>query len=224
MHGNIYLDKIYPLQGRILKVLEELNLDFYLTGGTALSRCYLHHRYSDDLDLFVNSHSLFKNQCNTMITACKKKWHVDITTTSDSFLRFFIEAGDVSIKIDFVNDVPFHYGKIETCSLFHRVDNWRNILSNKICALSRLEIKDLVDIIYISQKYVFEWEGIVNEAREKDLWVDPLEICRMINAFNMDLLGDIKWIQKINGEELKEKANLLHDDIFRGNSNSLFVG
>ena len=40
MPGNIYLDKIYPLQDRILKVLEELDLDFYLTGGTALSRCY----------------------------------------------------------------------------------------------------------------------------------------------------------------------------------------
>jgi len=85
MHGNIYRDKIYPLQDRILKVLEELDLDFYLTGGTALSRCYLQHRYSDDLDLFVNGHSAFKNQCKTMINACKSKWHVDITTTTDSF-------------------------------------------------------------------------------------------------------------------------------------------
>ena len=149
---------------------------------------------------------------------------MDITTTSDSFLRYFIEAGDVSIKIDFVNDVPFHYGKIETCSFFHRVDNWRNILSNKICALSRLEIKDLVDILYISQNYAFEWEGIVNEAKEKDLWVDPLEICRMINEFNLDLLSHVKWIKELNVGEIKEKANVLHDDIFRGNSNSLFVG
>ncbi len=193
MHGNIYRDKIYPLQDKILKVLEELDLDFYLTGGTALSRCYLQHRYSDDLDLFVNNLPAFKNQC-------KKKWPVDITTTSDSFLRYFIEAGgNVSIKIDFVNDVPFHYGKIETCSIFHRVDNWRNILSNKICALSRLEIKDLVDIIYISQKYAFDWERIVSEAKEKDLWVDPLEICRMINEFNLDLLSDIKWIKELSG-------------------------
>jgi len=29
---------------------------FYLTGGTALSRGYFNHRYSDDLDLFVNNH------------------------------------------------------------------------------------------------------------------------------------------------------------------------
>ncbi len=224
MHGNIYRDKLYPFQDRILKVLEGLDLDFYLTGGTALSRCYLQHRYSDDLDLFVNDHSAFKNQCETMINACKSKWHVDITTTSDSFLRYFVEAGEISIKIDLVNDVPFHFGKIETCSLFHRVDNWRNILSNKICALSRLEVKDLVDIIYISQSYSFEWEEIVREAKEKDLWVDPLEICRMINGFHLDLLSGIKWIKEVNVGEIKEKVKLLHDDIFRGNSNSLFIG
>ncbi|MFH1146292.1 MAG: nucleotidyl transferase AbiEii/AbiGii toxin family protein [Pseudomonadota bacterium] len=29
-------------------------LPFYLTGGTALSRHYFAHRYSDNLDLFVN--------------------------------------------------------------------------------------------------------------------------------------------------------------------------
>lgn len=224
MQGNIYRDKIYPLQDRILKVLEDLDLDFYLTGGTALSRCYLQHRYSDDLDLFVNDLPTFKNQCKTMIDECKKKWHVDVTTTSDSFLRYFIEDGDISIKIDLVNDVPFHYGKIETFSIFYRVDNWRNILSNKISALSRLEIKDLVDIIYISQKYAFDWERIVSEAKEKDLWVDPLEICRMINEFNLDLLSDIKWIKELSIREIKEKASVLHDDIFRENPNSLFIG
>jgi predicted nucleotidyltransferase component of viral defense system len=224
MPGNIYRDKIYPLQDKILKLMEELDLDFYLTGGTALSRCYLYHRYSDDLDFFVNDLPTFKKQCKTVITACKEKWHVDISTTSDSFVRFFLEEGDFSIKIDFVNDVPFHYGKIENCSIFHRVDNWRNILSNKICALSRLEAKDLADILYISKKFAFEWEEIINEAKEKDLWVDPLEICRMINEFPLNLMNEIKWIKKINLEEMIEKINVLHDDIFRGNSNSLFVG
>ena len=86
-----------------------------------------------------------------------------------------------------------------------------------------MEVKDLVDIIYISQNYAFEWEGIVREAKEKDLWVDPLEICRMINEFRLDLLSGIKWIKELNIREIKEKVNVLHNDIFRGNSNSLFV-
>ena len=53
---------------------------------------------------------------------------------------------------------------------------------------------------------------------------DPLEICRMINEFHLDLLSGIKWIKELNAGEIKDKVNVLHDDIFHGNSNSLFVG
>lgn len=35
--------------------MKKLNTPFYLTGGTALSRCFSHHRHSDDLDFFVNA-------------------------------------------------------------------------------------------------------------------------------------------------------------------------
>jgi len=38
----------------------EVDDSFYLTGGTALGRHYLKHRYSDDLDLFVNRNNDFK--------------------------------------------------------------------------------------------------------------------------------------------------------------------
>ena len=36
-----------------------MNLPFYLTGGTALSRYYFNHRFSADLDLFVNNDRQF---------------------------------------------------------------------------------------------------------------------------------------------------------------------
>ena len=45
--------------------------DFYLTGGTALSRVYLKHRYSDDLDFFINNSnkfSTFVNKINNILT------------------------------------------------------------------------------------------------------------------------------------------------------------
>ena len=113
MHEKYYLDKLYPLQDKILDVIEQLKLDFYLTGGTALSRCYLQHRYSDDLDFFVN------------------------------------------------------------------------------------------------------------EAKEKDLWVEPIEICRIINQFPNHMLKTIKWIADVNLDTLKEQIKLVHDDIFMGKANSL---
>ena len=223
MPVNTYRDKIYPFQDKILKTIENLKVDFYLTGGTALSRCYLQHRYSDDLDLFVNDHPGFKDQCKKLIVACKQKWHVEIPMSSASFVRLFLEENDMTVKIDFVNDVPYHRGPLERCSIFHKVDNWRNILSNKLCAISRLEAKDLADIVCIAKNYRFEWEEIINEAREKDLWVDPLEICRLLNTFPLHLLKDIKWIQEIKTSEMKSLIDVLHDDIFQGKTNSMAI-
>jgi len=216
-----YHDILYPLQDKILDVIEQLNLDFYLTGGTALSRCYLQHRYSDDLDFFVNDHKDFKKQSNAAIDEVKKLWKIDVAATSDTFIRIFIQSEKLNLKIDFVNDVPFHFGRFQRTSIFHRVDSWKNILSNKLCALSRMEVKDIADVVFIAKKYAFEWEPIVNEAKEKDLWVEPIEICRIINQFPAHLLKTIKWIADVNIDKLKEQINVIHDDIFMGKANSL---
>lgn len=222
MPDKFYQNKLYPFQEEVLKAVESLGVDFYLTGGTALSRCYLEHRYSDDLDFFVNDHPNYKNQCNAVINIFKQsKWECEVVTTSESFVRVFLEDHSFPMKIDFVNDVPFHYGKIEGFHIFHRVDNWRNILSNKISALSRMEVKDVADILFIAQRYSFEWEDLIGEAKEKDLWVEPLEICRLIKDFPADSLMNIKWINPIDIEEVKDHVTVLHDDIFFGRENSL---
>ena len=48
MPAKYYRDKLYPFQDRVLKLIQELDVGFYLTGGTALGRCFLNHRYADD--------------------------------------------------------------------------------------------------------------------------------------------------------------------------------
>lgn len=221
MQDNYYLSILYPLQDQILEVIERLNLAFYLTGGTALGRCYLNHRYSDDLDLFLNGHTGFREQSRIAVAALKEKWRCDVATTSDHFIRIFVQDDHNPLKIDFVNDVPFHFGEIQRSAIFHRVDNWRNILSNKLCALSRLEAKDLADIVFISRVYAFDWETILFEAKEKDLWIDPIEISRAIRQFSTDELRTIKWIGSVDIEEIKEQVLIVEKDIFSGSINSL---
>jgi len=225
MPGKYYLDSIYPFQDEILAVIQDLSVDFYLTGGTALSRCYLHHRYSDDLDFFVNEHPDFKNQCQRVISLFEQsEFNYDVATTArDTFMRVLLEKEEVWLKMDFVNDVSFHYGELEKCQIYDRVDNWRNILSNKICALSRLESKDVADILFVARNYSFNWEDVLNEAREKDLWVEPLEICRLLNDFPTHYLRQIKWIADFNIENSERALQTIHDDIFYGNINSLNV-
>ena len=50
-----FFNVLYPFQDRVLKVCSQAQTDFYLTGGAAASRGYLQHRFSDDLDFFVNA-------------------------------------------------------------------------------------------------------------------------------------------------------------------------
>src|SRR5690349_4616169 len=59
MDKAFYFDKLYPFQDQVLRILREVETGFYLTGGTAASRGYLHHRLSDDLDFFVNDDRRF---------------------------------------------------------------------------------------------------------------------------------------------------------------------
>jgi hypothetical protein len=222
MPAKYYEDKLYPFQDEILKAIEAAEVDFYLTGGTALSRCYLMHRYSDDLDFFLNAHAGFKSQSKKVISLFKDlKLSYTISTTTDTFIRILIHREEISLKIDFVNDVPYRYGTSEKKRIFYQVDNWRNILSNKICALSRREPKDIVDVLFIADRYTFSWEDILYEAREKDLWIEPIELCKIIENFPSKLLIGIKWISQVDIDMLAQMIRPLRDDIFYGNDNSL---
>ena len=223
MPGKYYQNKLFPFQDSVLQLIQDMKVAFYLTGGTALSRCYLNHRYSDDLDFFVNAHPDFKTDCNKVISRLKNvpRWHLKVGTVAETFVRLMLEKEDTSLKVDFVNDVAFHSGDFVKCSVYYRVDNWRNILSNKLCALSRRDAKDIADIVFIARRYRFNWEELFGEARQKDLWVDPLEICKIISEFPPQLFDSINWISPVNIKELQLIINGIHDDIFWGRDNSM---
>ena len=79
MSKSYYTNKLYPFQDLVLKLIMEIDDRFYLTGGTALGRHYLKHRYSDDLDLFVNSETDFKQLSNIIISQLQNNFsEIDI--------------------------------------------------------------------------------------------------------------------------------------------------
>jgi predicted nucleotidyltransferase component of viral defense system len=142
MHDDYYLNTLYPLQDKVLEIVGKLPVGFYLTGGTALSRAYFHHRYSDDLDFFVNGVPDFKMQVNVIIKALADAGYlIDISVADDGFARIFVFENERTLKLDFVNDVPFRSGISVFTPLFKNTDNLNNILSNKITALGRYSLK-----------------------------------------------------------------------------------
>ena len=60
MPEKSYYNRLYAFQDEIMKIIHRQGVDFYLTGGTALSRRYLNHLYSDDLDFFINHATDFR--------------------------------------------------------------------------------------------------------------------------------------------------------------------
>ncbi|MGD8210039.1 MAG: nucleotidyl transferase AbiEii/AbiGii toxin family protein [Desulfobacterales bacterium] len=222
MPDKSYYNKLYAFQDEIMNIVQRQEVDFYLTGGTALSRCYLNHRYSDDLDFFINQTPDFKKQAQRVVTAIRQdNINIEIGTASESFLRITVMKDQMHLIIDFVNDVEFHYGGFEAADFFHKIDSWRNILSNKLSAISRLEPKDVADTLFIAKNFSFEWPEIIEEAKNKDLWVNPLDVSRIIKEFPVNLFDTIKWIDSVDQKVLDKDRLQIHDDIFYGRSNSL---
>ena len=104
-------DALYDLQNRAIARTNKVEQGFYLTGGTALSRGYYHHRHSEDLDFFVNDSPLFGLWLDRCFSAYhqssqEEKWKFKIVFRGERFGRAILQQGTVSLKIEFINDVP----------------------------------------------------------------------------------------------------------------------
>ena len=147
LSSRYYEENLYPLQNGVLKTISECETRFYLTGGTALSRAYYNHRYSDDLDFFLNNDSNYIEQVNLILAALKRDGFIPVETSEfirrEAFTSLYIKHSNwnCELKLDFVNDISAHFGEITATELFYRVDSVRNILSNKVTALYRCEAK-----------------------------------------------------------------------------------
>jgi hypothetical protein len=134
---DYYFDTLYPLQDATISVLAGLETEFYLTGGTAASRLYLQHRFSDDLDFFVNDRPEFILWAERLIQALDRQplWTCQVLNKDERFVRLAVQQSDVLLKLELINDVPAHVGQIQTHPTLGRVDSAENILANKVTAV-----------------------------------------------------------------------------------------
>ena len=177
---RFYEESLYPLQDGILNCVKNSKTPFYLTGGTALSRGYFNHRFSDDLDLFVNNDNSFRQQAESVINAITTAGYVinrKDAVINEDYITFNVtveQDSSVWLKIDLVNDTAPRFGDLANTPVFNKTDHWHNILSNKLCALLRLEIKDFADIRVIARNKKFNWGTVLDQAREKEMGLDPV--------------------------------------------------
>jgi hypothetical protein len=215
---------LYSLQIRVLNLFNTVNSPFYLTGGTVLGRFYLNHRYSADLDFFVNDCKNFKKEITPFDNLIRKNFllQTDGSLITDDFVRYLILHEDILLKIEFANDVGYRYGLPLKNNVYNQIDNIRNILSNKLtCIIGRDEPKDFFDIVCLSLAYKFNWVQIINEAKEK-AFVNEIDISKRIAEFPVEWLLQIDWLNESpNLANLKMQQEIISNDILLGKDNSL---
>ena len=96
----------------ILKVLQGEIDGYYLTGGSALSLYYFHHRESADLDFFCKPKEFSKEKIQKILDILQKELHVTIDPIDEKnekglvkMIVYIIELpGQWKCKLDFVED------------------------------------------------------------------------------------------------------------------------
>ncbi len=213
--AEYYTNILYPLQDKAIPAFKDS--PFYLTGGTTLSRGYYNHRYSDDLDYFVNFHPQFQQLAQTstqkLLQLFENKVEIDIR--GEHFYRIFV--ADRKLKIEFINDVPSHVGTLVDHPILGRIDSKENILANKLTAIvDRTMPKDMVDLYFLLQDGLDLKKALIN-AESKAAGIAPLLIAKIFGEFDYSLLDtEIKWVKPVSGTTIKDFMNSISLSIVKG--------
>jgi len=114
-----------------------------------------------------------------------------------------------------INDVSYRKSDPIATDLFHQTDTIENIGSNKLCALSRNEPKDIADILYIEQMFTPHWPSMVDDAKKKELSVNEVEVAAHIGMYPVDLLRSVRWITEPNYETFPDQLRTIAEKILR---------
>ncbi len=160
----------------LLQLITEPTIEnnFFLTGGTALSVFYLHHRKSNDLDLFT----IQQVDLSEIGYWIKNIWagKSAVIRESPHFLSCLIDETKIDLVID-----PLSFDEKRPAVSFEnnhqiKIDTISSIAANKLCTcVSRNEPKDFIDLYFLFRKMQeLDFLKIYDFARKKDaIWDDP---------------------------------------------------
>ena len=216
--SQYYEENLYPLQDGVMNTISKCGVQFFLTGGTALSRAYYNHRYSDDLDFFVNNDDSYSAQVKEVFNKLQEDgffWDPNTDFISNkTFTSFRVGRAntDALLKLDFVNDVAVHFGEIIKTDVYYRTDSIRNMLSNKLTAVFRFAAKDVADIREIALRETVDWTQAITDARQKEAGVEIPIICDILQSMPQSEFETITWVKKPSWEEFSQDIrNIIYD-------------
>ncbi len=216
MDRTHFFERLYPLQDEVLGVLSATETAFYLSGGTAASRGYLQHRFSDDLDLFVNDDSSFGLWAARFVDrlVARSEWHTRVLLREARFVRLEVTSGETLLKVEMINDVPAHVGTVTLHPQLGRLDSPENILANKLTALAdRDEPKDLADVWGFCRRLGLPLSKALDDASSKAAGLFPPVLARAFLSASRADWELIRWIEAPDPETFLADLRRLGEEL-----------
>jgi predicted nucleotidyltransferase component of viral defense system len=146
----------------------ELADTFYLSGGTALSAFHLHHRRSDDLDLF-SRHRFDTTAAVRLVNAIAEEEPIPRRVADRR--GFVARVAGEPLRVEFVH---YDFDWIEPPVPRYRrlrVDGLRDILANKLSAMvERTDPKDYADVLHLLRRTPLTIEQGMADCKTKFGW------------------------------------------------------
>lgn len=158
--------------------------NFYLTGGTALSAFYLHHRYSEDLDFF-SEREVDVLAIDTFLHQAKKQLSITKIDFQQSYNRnlYFLHLKNEILKLEFTF---FPFMRIEEGRKEYgiQIDSLLDIAVNKVFTIyQKPRARDYIDLFFVCKKKGFEISDLIAKAKIKFDWhIDPLQLATQFVA------------------------------------------
>jgi predicted nucleotidyltransferase component of viral defense system len=190
-------------QRRVLETFfssDPISAHFYLSGGTALAGFYLHHRLSDDIDLFTRDGAQL-TPARAVVQASLVACGLEISgrRETDEMLEYKVQ-GDPHpthplVKVDVVRDTEPAFAPAQVHGVI-RVDALLSIAVNKVATIfSRgWEVKDYVDLYFILKTKPFDLDTLLPMAAQKDLGFDELQFAANLSRVST-LQGLVPYLQ-----------------------------
>lgn len=209
-----------PGQRQILAFLAKdkiFSKHFYLSGGTALSEYYLHHRVSEDLDFFSED-EIDKIWLNSLAIKIKQACGFKKLDIAESFNRnlVYFTTSATTVKTEFTY-YPFVQIELPMVKNGIKIDSLTDIAVNKFFTIyQKPTARHFIDLYLILTEKQYTWEQLERFARIKfETEIDPIQLgSQLIKSETVkDLpkminkLPEVQWrsffIQK--AKDLKER-------------------
>lgn len=175
---------------RLLASNQDIQQNFYLSGGTALAEFYLHHRYSEDLDFFTEN-EVDPMAIQSFLKSISAKSGIKKVDFEQSFNRnlFHLHFEDEIIKTEFTY---YPFTQLEKPKVVDglKIDSLMDIAVNKTFTIyQKPRSRDFIDLYLIVKEKGWSFSDLRKQARVKfDTHMDPLQMAKQL--FEVDQLED----------------------------------